>query len=226
VPTLTRTGAGAVPTLCLTCHIAVAFLIGSVSLIGGQRAIADPAAPTFGSVDLQKIQDGYAKRDDLDKSIQAVGNDLQTRFTEQQNSAMLSTDDQEKLGAVLAKAAADRTDADRAAITQLETKSSQDAQELAGLQQKASLTDADKARLTTLTAEQQAGKQAIQQVHDEYMDLIKKQQDKVAGDFTALVKSAIAEVAKDRGLSIVFDSTLAIYCANDITDDVLKKLNK
>ena len=32
--------------------------------------------------------------------------------------------------------------------------------------------------------------------------------------------------AKDRGLTMVFSSEVALYSANDITDDVLKKLNK
>ena len=34
------------------------------------------------------------------------------------------------------------------------------------------------------------------------------------------------EVAKQKGLAVVFDAQVAIYTANDITDDVVKRLNK
>ena len=40
------------------------------------------------------------------------------------------------------------------------------------------------------------------------------------------MKEAIAAVAQQRGLAVVFDSKLALYTANDVTDDVLKRLNK
>jgi Skp family chaperone for outer membrane proteins len=190
-------------------------------------ASADPAVPAtaqIGSVDLQKIQNGYAKRDDLLKQINDINAQLSDRLKRQSASDMLSADQQSQLGALLAKP--QPTDADTAAIAQLENQSSHDTQEMATLQQKADLTDADKLRLNVLMAEHQAGQQALQTTSDSYTDELKEEGDKIQGQFDDKVRAAIAAVAKERGLAVVFDAQLALYTANDITDDVLARLNK
>jgi len=77
-----------------------------------------------------------------------------------------------------------------------------------------------------LTKERQSNKAAIDQLKADYTDQLRAQQDKVSTQFTDIVRQAIAAVAKEKSLGVVFDSTVAIWTANDITDDVLKRLNK
>jgi Skp family chaperone for outer membrane proteins len=190
-------------------------------------ASADPAAAAtsqIGSVDLQRIQSGYAKRQELTDQIDAIKTQLSDRLKRQSASDMLSADQQNQLGTLLAKAPP--TDADTAAIAQLENQSSHDTQEMATLQQKADLTDADKLRLNVLVAEHQAGQQALQTISDNYTDQLNTEGDKVEADFSAKVRAAIGTVAKEHGLAVVFDAQLALYTANDITDEVLAHLNK
>lgn len=188
---------------------------------GAARA-ADPSG--IGSVDLGKIQSGYSKRDSLSKSIQDLADRLTAAMKVQQASDMLDAAHERQLGDLLIKPSL--TDADRAAVAKLQAQSSADAAELGGLQQKQNLSDVDKNRLDYLTKEHQSNKAALEQLNSDYSDQLHQQQDKVATQFTDIVRQAIAAVAKERSLNVVFDSTVAVWTANDITDDVLKRLNK
>jgi Skp family chaperone for outer membrane proteins len=198
-------------------------LVGLAIAAAAGAARAD-TAPAFGSIDLGKVQSGYTKRGDLEKSIQDLADRLQAAMKVQSTSDMLNLAQQKQLGDLLSKP--NQSDADRAAETTLQNQSRADASELATLQQKQNLTDTERARLDVLTKEQQAGKTAIDQINSDYTDQLHQQQDKVSTQFTDLVRQAIAAVAKDKGLAVVFDSSVAVYTANDITDDVLKRLNK
>lgn len=185
---------------------------------------AQAQAAQFGSVDVQKILAGYGKKDDYQKRIDALSRSLDSRFRAQANSPMLSKEEQQTLGGLLGKAGA--SDAERAQITALQQKSKKDADALAALQQKASPTDADKNTLDALTKEQAAGQQALAEIADDYKNQVQKLNDQINKELTDTVRNAISDIAKQKGLAVVFDAQVAIYTANDITDDVVKKLNK
>ena len=201
----------------------VASAAAAACIAAPQAAKADSL---FGSVDVAKIQSGYVKLQDMQTKIKQVGDDLNRRFKIQQGYDMLTLDEQQQLEALLAKQT--RSETENQKVSELENKSSHDSQTLAALQQKppAQLTEADKGQLTALTSQHQAGTQALQSVSDEYQDQFNAQQTKIQGEFTDQVKAAIAAVAKEKNLAVVFDSNVAIYTTNDITDDVLKRLNK
>src|SRR5580704_1172844 len=83
------------------------------ALANTHAASADPtpaATTQIGSVDLQRIQSGYAKRQELTDQIDAIKTQLSERLKRQSASDMLSADQQNQLGALLAKAPP--TDAD------------------------------------------------------------------------------------------------------------------
>lgn len=208
---------------CVAAVAAVALCTLSLSA-PVQAAPAPASAFLFGSVDLAKVVAGYKKKADLDQQIQAVSQKLDAQFKQQVGSDMLSREDQQKLTELLNKPTL--SDADRAQITALQQQSTKDAQELTSLQQKQNPTPADQARLQTLTQQRQTGQQALQEVADSYKAQVQAQQDKLSAQLSDTVKAAIAQVAKDHGLMMVFDGQFTIYSANDITDDVLKRLNK
>ena len=189
--------------------------------------VAAPAAPgglTFGSVDLGKLVAGYTKGQTPDQQLQSITQQYETLIKTQANSPMLSKADQTTLGVLLLKSP--RTSADDAQITALQTQSTSASQELTALQQKASPTPADKDRLTALTAQQQAGEQALEDAAADYKARLQSQQDTLSAAFSETLRTAIAAVARQKGLSVVFNSQVAVYSANDITPDVVKQLNK
>jgi Skp family chaperone for outer membrane proteins len=213
----------------VAASIAFTGLLVSVVLCGaGARAAATGASinttlSTIGSVDIQKLLAGYTKKAESESDYEKVVDQYNGAFNAQKANYMLAETDQQTLGTLLLKD--NQTPADQAQIKQLEAQSQADAAELAALQQKASPTDADKVRLAALSQEQQASQQILQDVADNYkQQLDAKNQaasDVIAGD----IKAAVAAVAQQKGLTVVFDSSLAIYATNDVTALVLAKLN-
>ena len=189
-------------------------------------AQAAPAGgmPTFGSVDIQKLQSESTKKAKYDTDLHALADRLNTAFTQQAASIMLTKAEQTELGGLLSKAGP--TDTDRTRITVLQAQASKSAQELTDLQQAKAPSPADTARIATLTAQYDAGKAALAEIGDSYQTQLKTLQDKDNTEFTLSVKEAIASVAQQKGLSVVFDSNLAVYTTNDITADVVKRINK
>lgn len=202
------------------------FALASTGAPTAVRAADPTAMPTFASIDLKKITDGYSKSPQLIDQMNDAAKQYQDVWDRQQAYNMLDLADQQQLGTLLAKPDGTLSADDQQTIQNLENKSNQDTQELTALQQKSTLTDGDKAQLDALIAEQKAGQDALSQVHDSYVDVIKAQQDKINDAFTDQVKAAIAAVAKDKGYTVVFDAATAVYCENDITDLVLARLNK
>jgi Skp family chaperone for outer membrane proteins len=187
-------------------------------------ATPDPTAPVYGSVDLQKVQDASTKYADDQHKMQDMSNALETELKTQAASDMLSLTDQRQLGTLLAIATP--TDDQKSQIAALQSKSAADEAELTTLQQKQAPTDADKARLNDLTAEQQAGQDALKQVQDDYQGQLQAEDGKLRNDLVDAIRQAVAAVAKEKGLTVVFDSNVAVYTPNDITADVIAKINK
>ena len=187
---------------------------------------AAPAAgmPTFGSVDIQKLQSESTKKAKYDTDLHALADRLNTAFTQQAASIMLTKAEQTELGTLLSKAS--RTEAEQTRITVLQAQATKSAQELTDLQQAKAPTPADTARIAALTSQYDAGKAALSEIGDGYQNQLKALQDKDNTEFTQSVKEAIASVAQQKGLSVVFDSNLAVYTTNDITADVVKRINK
>ena len=209
---------------CFAVAGAALALAGAVSGAPARAAEASPAASQFGSVDVQKILTGFTKKAAYDQQIQQLQARLAGYMQQQSASPMLSKEDQAQLGDLLAKP--NPTDQDKATISQLQQKSTQAVQEMAGLAQKQNPTDADKSRLADLNKQQDAGKQALEDTYKGYQDQAQKATEDLSQKLSQEVKAAIVEVAKQHSLAVVFDAQVAIYTANDITDDVVKRLNK
>jgi len=195
------------------------------SLAAARPASAAPAgAPVFGSVDIQKLQTESSRKAKYDTEIHALADRLSAAFAQQTSSIMLTKAEQTELGGLLSKKAP--TDADRTRVLVLQSKATKAAQELTDLQQAKAPTPADTAKIASLTTQYDAGKAALQEISDGYQAQLKALQEKDNTEFTLSVKEAIAAVAQQKGLSVVFDSGVAVYTNNDITADVVKRINK
>lgn len=194
------------------------------SLLARPAQAAPAGAPTFGSVDIQKLQSQSSKKARYDTELKALADRLNTAFKQQAASIMLTKAEQIELGGLLSKAKPN--DADRARTAVLQAQAGKAAQELADLQQAKAPTPTETARLATLTSQYQTGQAALQEIGDGYQEQLKSLNDKDTAEFTQSVKEAIAAVAQQKGLSVVFDSNLAVYTTNDITEDVVKRINK
>ena len=195
------------------------------SLAAARPASAAPAGmPAFGSVDIQKLQTESSRKAKYDTDLHALADRLNTAFTQQTSSIMLTKTEQVELGGLLSKTAP--SDADRTRVLVLQNKATQAAKDLTDLQQAKAPTPADTARIASLTTQYDAGKAALQEIGDGYQAQLKALQEKDNTEFTQSVKEAISAVAQQKGLSVVFDSNIAVDTTNDITADVVKRINK
>ncbi len=220
--TLTRT-ANTQKTNWAACG-AAALALASFSL--ARPAAAAPAAgqQVFGSVDISKLQQNSARKTKYDTDLRALADRLDSTFKLQAQSLMLSAADQNELGTLLNTPRP--TDAQRAQITALQTRAAGNASRLTELQQKKDPTPADTAQLGVLTDMATSGQKIVTDVGAGYQAQLKKLSDDDNTAFTQVVKEAIAAAARERGLSMVFTSDVAVYTTNDITEDVIKRINK
>ncbi len=182
---------------------------------------------TFATVDVQKINDNYKLKAVLETQFQQLQAKWQGRLARRQNMPLLTEDEQKQIDAIEEKGP-NQTDADKATLKQLMDKAQQLNNQLVALRQKkeSELTDADKAQLATLEA-------AIAKASDQYNSM----QDQMKADLTNFdnqnsdllvknIRAAVAQVAKDKGITIVFNNQVVLYSGVDITDQVLAILNK
>ena len=211
---LTRWNAGGVAALSL------------FALASAKPAAAGPAsgAPVIGSVDITKLQAGSTRKAKYDADLRALAERLDGAFKTQATNLMLDLADQTELGNLLS--APRPTEANRARITALEAKATQAFGEMTSLQQKKDPTPADTARLGALTDLNNSGQKIVTDIGAGYQTRLKKLNDDDTAAFTQAVKDAITATAQQRGLTVVFTSDVAVYTTNDITDDVIKRINK
>ncbi len=200
-----------------------ACLIGQGSAQAATAPATAPLVSAYGSVDIQKVLTAYNKRTSANDDLKAQADQYLAAFNIQKADNMLSETDQNSLSALLLKPT--RTPADEAQITALQTRSQADASELTALQQKPNLTPADTARLAALTKEQQAGTQALTDANTNYSQMIDQKNQQESDALLVQIKAAVASVAQSKGLAIVFDSSVAIYAGNDVTQLVIDRLN-
>lgn len=205
-----------------------AFALVAAILAAGIFATAQPVSAQagteqFGSVDMQKVAAAYNKSTTSESQMKGLHDQLLQVYSTQAANPMLNVDQQTQLGNLLLKA--NPTDADKAQIQTLESQSQKDSQALAALQQQKTLSDSDRAQLASLTAEQQTGAQALQTVQDDYQQRMQQENDQLVQQISDDIRAAVAAVAKQKGLTLVFSSDAVIYSANDITQTVIAKLN-
>lgn len=182
---------------------------------------------TFATVDVQKINDNYKLKAVLETQFQQLQAKWQGRLARRQNMPLLTEDEQKQIDAIEEKGP-NQTDADKATLKQLTDKAQQLNNQLVALRQKkeSDLTDADKTQLATLEA-------AIAKASDQYNSM----QDQMKAELTNFdnqnsdllvknIRAAVAQVAKDKGITIVFNNQVVLFSGVDITDQVLAILNK
>ena len=119
-----------------------------------------------------------------------------------------------------------RPDEDKKRIGALEKKGDDMAAKFKGFEQVASPTEAQKQEYAGLSDAQQRGLEMMKSLQEAYQTRLQARAADVESKALAEVKAAVAKVAQEKGLSVVFTSDVAIWTANDITADVIKQVNK
>lgn len=203
----------------------VGTLLVSAAASGGNAAWAQNA-PQFASVDMQKVLTDSKARQQSAQEFGTLQQNLQgvLRRLEQGSARFLNEAEIRELVKLYENTRPG--DAEKKRIGELEQKGDLAAAQLRRLEQIANPDDAQRKQFADLNAAQQKGSETLQTVLGEYQTRLRTREGEIQTKLEADIRAAIAQVAKEKNIAVVFPSQVALYAANDITADVLKVLNK
>ncbi len=184
----------------------------------------------IGVIDINRISSEYKVITDFNTALNVKKQDLKTRLDTWKANPLLSAQDQQTLGdlTVAKQSPQGLTAAQKTQMTQLLAASQAAFQNLTRLQSTAStaLTDQDKTQLAAYVQAQSDTENRIQQEYATDTDRWKKEIDDMQVQVRQKVNTALGQVAKQQNCSVVFSTDVAPYGEVDLTDSVIKVLNK
>ena len=197
--------------------------VGFGGSLGTVRAQAQSQGVTIAVVDEDKLADGFSKYQnaikDLEKRSQGISGQLTAR-------SLLNTDEARDFDGIVAKPTLSQADESKV-DSYIKTSNDRNAEYIT-LNGKVAKTDADNTRIKELRDLAATNSDAVGGLSDRLYAALKQQQDDTDKQFTDQAKEVIVRVAKDRKFTMVVRSRGVIWnvASIDITDDVLKLLNK
>lgn len=192
------------------------------------RASSDEKKNTgvFGTVDFKKLSADYKAKDQVENKLKAMQAQFQARLSRRDNMPLLSDDDQKTLDSLYEKD--NQTDADKAKVKEIEDRAKKASDDIQALSQKkdTELTDAEKKKLQETGTKIKDAQQKFAAMKDDLSQQFDRFGTAQQDDLMKSIRAAIAKVAEQKGLSIVFSSDVALYAGTDITPQVVTELNK
>ncbi|GAB4452041.1 MAG: hypothetical protein OHK0029_02300 [Armatimonadaceae bacterium] len=221
-PTSIQKYAGAAAVFALSMMLSSLILWGT----RGAQAQQKSDAPVFGSVSVQKILSESSARkrdsDELNKMVQSL-REVMTSLR-QQNAFFLPEAELRELASLLEKENASAVEKKR--IAELFGKAAAASAEKRKLENTANPSEEQRKQFAALSDAESKGNQAINNLAGAYEKRLGEREVELNNKTVAEIRTAISEVAKQKGITVVFDEQIAIYTANDLTPDVIKQINK
>ena len=177
----------------------------------------------IGVLDENKLSDGYTKYQDamkvIDDKAQSLDEQLKARD-------LLDNDEGAKFDLLIVKA--NRTPDEQTQLDALIKSGNDRRAELLALSGKASRTDAETKRITELQTMLKSNGDAVQKLQDTLLKSLLDEKHATEKKYTDLANQIVIAVAKDKKLTIVLSKSAVVWNADnvDITDDVIKQVNK
>jgi Skp family chaperone for outer membrane proteins len=196
-------------------------LTGIITLIALTLSMA--TAQTFGMVDFERVinESELAKKSltELEGLQRQFNGVLQTL----QDSLLVTDEERQELMNLIALPTP--TDAQKQRAQAIVGTARQRSEELATLRQKPNPTETEKAALDRFTQMETKSREALQgmaqQLDQQLQTRLNESRQKVRNE----IKSVIATVAKEKKVTVVFDASGVLFCDNDLTEEVIKRLN-
>lgn len=178
---------------------------------------------TIGVLDEGKLSDSYTKYQAamkvIDQKAQGLDDQLKARD-------LLNTDEGATFDVLMLKS--DRTDAEQSQLDALIKAGTDRRAELQTLSGKATRTDAEDKRIKDLQTTLKSSSDAVQKLQDALLKSLLAEKHTTEKSYTDLANKTVIDVANKKHLTIVLSKGAVVWNAAsvDITDDVIKQLNK
>ncbi len=118
------------------------------------------------------------------------------------------------------------TDADKGSVEKIKDDIKKAVKEFNDLNVKSNPTDTDRNRMVELNGLRSAVKEKIiPQMQKDFDDEFNAEKSKMQNDLLEAAKAAVKDVAGKKGVTMVFESSVVMFSANDLTDDAIKSMN-
>jgi Skp family chaperone for outer membrane proteins len=183
-------------------------------------------APNYAMVDFVKCASESKIRQTLVVQLDAFAKSLDgvTQRLRDGNAIFLSVAEIREIAALYEKPMP--TDVEKKRIDALQTLADQRSGALKRLETTANPTDEQRRELEKLTQSQSEGAQALEGVRQSFQQRYQEQESKVNEQIVTEVRNVVARIAKEKNITLVFNATVVVFAATDITPDVVKALQK
>ena len=208
-----------------TLILAAALMIGAGPyVVKAARTVAEP--PAMANIDLQAVYNESETRKATDTKTGLYARKLDQKFSELGNLPYLTTVEIRDLSDLVIKENLTPEEAKQMADVRAEAeKRANEVQQLAA-KKDADLTAADRNRMRELNNMRQTQPQNMLKVQGLYQLLVNEEDQKNTRAGMAELRAQIAKLAKEKGISEVFDTTALIVAPADLTKDAIQRLKK
>ncbi len=206
-------------------------ILGSITMCTA-FAVAATGTPeknpgAYATVDFAKIQGEYKAKASAETEIRTMQDKLDRQLQRRDSMPFLTEDEQKELDRLTDKDVAQRSDAEKKRIEELTNKGVQLSNEVNALRQKQEkdLTDADKKKIRDAEETYVKAQQTFTAMKESRDTKLREYAQSQSEALMKNVRAAIAHVAEQKGVAIVFNSEVAPYAGVDITSSVVTELN-
>ncbi|HEY3284476.1 MAG TPA: OmpH family outer membrane protein [Armatimonadota bacterium] len=190
---------------------------------GETPAVSPPAPGAVAVADVQKIAREYNQMKAGEQELQTMQTAIAKEMDSKDQGRFL--DDQERVTLATLQKVAQPTADQQKQLRDLQDKNAARAARLRTLQQTPSRSTQETADYDQLNKQSQAMDEDLRKMDEDGRKRMDAKLTEINDRLTATVLAAIATVAKEKSLAVVFDKSAVLYGWNEITADVLKKVN-
>jgi Skp family chaperone for outer membrane proteins len=180
-------------------------------------------AQSIGVVDYERIVNEAQLTQESLRELQTLQQRYQQAFQSLQENLILTDEERQEFANLLMQP--NLNDQQKQRLEALKTIARQRADELQALRQKANPTETEKAALERFTQMEARSREAIQLLGQQWSQEFNQQAETRRSQVQKRIREVIAQVAKEKKIQVVFSAETVLYCENDLTDEVIKRLN-
>ncbi len=180
-------------------------------------------AQSIGVVDYERIVNEAQLTQESLRELQTLQQRYQQAFQSLQENLILTDEERQEFANLLMQP--NLNDQQKQRLEALKTTARQRADELQALRQKANPTETEKAALERFTQMEARSREALQLLGQQWSQEFNQQAETRRSQVQKRIREVIAQVAKEKKIQVVFSTETVLYCENDLTDEVIKRLN-
>ncbi len=180
-------------------------------------------AQSIGVVDYERIVNEAQLTQESLRELQTLQQRYQQAFQSLQENLILTDEERQEFANLLMQP--NLNDQQKQRLEALKTIARQRADELQALRQKANPTETEKAALERFTQMEARSREALQLLGQQWSQEFNQQAETRRSQVQKRIREVIAQVAKEKKIQVVFSTETVLYCENDLTDEVIKRLN-